>query len=83
MSCGAGRKRGLDSELLWLWNRPAAVASIQPLAWQLPYAAHALKRGRKKKKALLYIAQGTISSQLWWNMMEDNVRKRRYICTYV
>ena len=27
------------------------------------------------------IAQGTISSHLWWNMMEHNVRKR--MCTYV
>ena len=25
--------------LLWLWDRPAAVALIQPLAWELPYAA--------------------------------------------
>ena len=25
------------------------------------------------------IALGTISSHLWWNMMEDNVRKRIYI----
>ena len=27
------------------------------------------------------IAQGTISNHLWWNMMEDNMRKRMY--TYV
>ena len=24
--------------LLWLWRRPAAVALIQPLAWESPYA---------------------------------------------
>ena len=30
---------------LWLWRRPAAVAPIQPLAWELPYTAGAaLKR---------------------------------------
>ena len=28
-----------DPALLWLWGRPAAVAPIQPLAWELPYAA--------------------------------------------
>ena len=27
------------------------------------------------------IAQGTVSNHLWWNMMEDNVRKRKY--TYI
>ena len=32
------RRRGLDSALLWLWSRPAAVALIPPLAWELPYA---------------------------------------------
>ena len=28
-----------DLALLWLWYRPAAVAPIPPLAWELPYAA--------------------------------------------
>ena len=52
-SCGTGRRQGLDPVLLWLWHRPAAVALIQPLAWELPYAAGtALKsqNGKKKKK---------------------------------
>ena len=40
-----------DSALLWLWCRPAAVALIQPLAWEPPYAAgEALKKQKKKKK---------------------------------
>ena len=26
------------------------------------------------------IAQGNVSNHLWWNLMEDNVRKRMYIC---
>ena len=25
-----------DPALLWLWQRPAAAAQIQPLAWELP-----------------------------------------------
>ena len=34
--------------MLWLWLRSAAVALIQPLAWELPYATgEALKRKNK------------------------------------
>ena len=39
MSCGVGHRHGLDLMLLWLWRRPAAVAPIEPLAWEPPYAA--------------------------------------------
>ena len=47
MSCGVGRRCRSDPALLWLW--PAAVALIQPLAWELPYAMGvALKRPKKK-----------------------------------
>ena len=41
MSCGVGWRSGLDLVLLWLRQRPAAAALIQPLAWKLPYAAGA------------------------------------------
>ena len=47
MSCGVGRRCGLDPELLWLWWRLAATAPIQPLAWELPYAAGAALKGKK------------------------------------
>ena len=33
-----GHRRGSDPVLLWLWYRPAAVALIWPLAWELLYA---------------------------------------------
>ena len=36
VSSGVGRRQGSDLALLWLWHRPAAVAPIQPLAWELP-----------------------------------------------
>ena len=50
MSCGVGRRCGLDLALLWLWHRPAAVAPIKPPAWEPPYAVgEALKRKKKKK----------------------------------
>ena len=36
---------------MWLWHRPAAVALIQPLAWEPLYATDIpLKRPKKKKK---------------------------------
>ena len=42
-----------DPALLWLWLRPAAVAPIQPLAWELPYAAGmALKKKKNKRKKI-------------------------------
>ena len=51
MSCGVGRRRGLDPVLLCLWCRPGATERIGPLAWQTPYATGAaLKRQKKRKK---------------------------------
>ena len=54
MSCGVGRRHGLDPLLLRLWCRLATIAPMRPLTWELPYAA--LKRQKffffnlKKKK---------------------------------
>ena len=51
MSCGVGGRHGSDPVLLWLCSRPAAIAPVQPLVWELPYAVGvALKSGEKKKK---------------------------------
>ena len=51
MSCGVGRRPGLDPTLLWLWRRPVAIALIRTLAWESPYAAGvALQKKRPKKK---------------------------------
>ena len=46
VSCGVGRRCSSDLAVLWLWCRPAATASVRPLAWELPYATGvvALKR---------------------------------------
>ena len=38
MSYGVGRRRGLDSALLWLWCRLTATGPTGPLAWEPPYA---------------------------------------------
>ena len=51
MSCGVGCRSGSDLALPWLWCRPAAVAPIQSLAWEPPYAVGvALKRQKKRPK---------------------------------
>jgi len=50
MSCGVGRRPSWDLVLLWLWHRPAAVAQIQPLAWEPPYAMGAALKRQKNKK---------------------------------
>jgi len=51
MSCGVGRRCGLDPQLLWLWCRLEATALIRPLAWEPPCATDvALKRQPPQKK---------------------------------
>ena len=50
ISCGVGRGCISDPALLWPWCRPAAVALIQPLPQELPYAASAALKIKKKKK---------------------------------
>ena len=52
MSCDIGRRHSSDPVSLWLWYRLAAVALIQPLAWDPPYAVVGvgLKRPKKEKK---------------------------------
>ena len=42
-------EHGSDLTLLWLWCRSAAVAPIQPLAWELSYAAGTVLERKKKK----------------------------------
>jgi len=41
-----GHRRGLDPVLLWLWSRPAAVAPIAPLVWELPYVVGAALKSK-------------------------------------
>ena len=49
MSCGVVCRRSWDMVLLWPWCRPAAVALIQPLAWEFPYAAGAALKSKAKQ----------------------------------
>ena len=41
--------------MLWLWHRPAAIAPIQPLAWESPYAMGAAQEKAKRQKKLKII----------------------------
>ena len=50
VSYGVGSRRGSDPGLLWLWCRLAAIALIQPLAWEPPYATGAAVKKKKKEK---------------------------------
>ena len=50
MSCGADHRYNSDLAVLWLWHRPAATAPIQPLAWELPYAAGKALKDKKLSK---------------------------------
>ena len=53
MSYGVGHRWGSYPTLLWLWQRPAATALIQPLAWEPPYGVGAALNRQKTKKRVL------------------------------
>ena len=55
MSCGVGRRRDSDLALLWLWARPAAIAAIQPLAWNLHMPQEWPKKWQKDQKKKLKV----------------------------
>ena len=58
VSCGVGCRCGSDPALLWLWQRPAATALIQPLAWEPPYAGGAaLKSEKKERKEMAHLGR--------------------------
>ena len=48
MNCGVGSRQGSDPALLWLWCRPAVAALLGPLVWELPYAAGAVLKKKKR-----------------------------------
>ena len=50
MSYSVGCRFGSAPSLLWLWCRPAATGLIQPLAWELVYAAGTALKSKKIKE---------------------------------
>ena len=57
MSCGVGRRRGLDLALPWLWHRLAATALIRSLGLEPPYAVGVTLKGQKKKNQNIHSSQ--------------------------
>ena len=66
-STGVGHECGSDLVWRWLWHRPAAIAPIQPLAWERPYAAKSSPKKQKKKKKV----NPKINHGLWVTMMYE------------
>ena len=62
MSCGEGRRLGLDLGLLWLWCRLAATAPIPTLAWEPPYATGVALGGKKKDRSSQTLGKKLIKS---------------------
>ena len=56
VSCGIGHRHSSDLVLLWLGRRLAAVAPIQPLAWELPYAMGSALSKKSPKRLPLVLA---------------------------
>ena len=57
VSYGIVCRLGLDPILLWLWCRPAAIALIQPLAWESPNATGAALKQKKKINKIKIISE--------------------------
>ena len=65
MNCDVGCRCDLDPALLWPWHRHAAVAPIQPLAWERPYAAHVVLKCKKKKSSQILQSTSNHSSNFF------------------
>ena len=62
MSWGVDCICSSDPALPWLWYRPVVEAPIQPLAWELPYAAGVVLKKKKIDRCLLstFYAKGIV-----------------------
>ena len=71
MSCGVGcHRHGLDPGLLWLWCRPAATASIQPLAWEFPYVLGCGPKKTNKQKMVMDFVKCVLIIQFSKDILE-------------
>ena len=52
---------------MWLWCRPAAIAPMQPLARELPYAIGLALKSKKKKRRRRY---GTYEITNVWTLIQ-------------
>ena len=65
-----------DPAFLQLWHRPAAVAQIQSLVWELPYAAgEALKSKKKKERErIMFYSVDTVRILAWETTSQITLR---------
>ena len=77
MNCGVGRRCGSDPELLWLWCRPAAIALIRPLAWEIPRAKGLALKSKKKTKNKKPMGYHFIPNNMMIMMMMMMIMKNR------
>ena len=49
MICSVGHRCSSDPVMLWQWHSSAAVALIQPLAQEIPYAVGGIVKRNNKK----------------------------------
>ena len=54
LSGSVGHRHGSDPALLSLWQRPAAAAPVQSLAWEPPYAVGTALKKKTNLKQLKY-----------------------------
>ena len=57
--------------LLWLWCRLAAKALIQPLAWELPYAADVALNKKKERQNYIESSLFTRLSSLGYSLEQN------------
>ena len=50
MNCGVRCRHSSDPTLLWLWCKPATLALIGSLGWELPYVTNVPSPQKEKKK---------------------------------
>ena len=68
MSCGVGRRRGLDLELLWLCHRPASTASLGSSICRECGPKKKKEKERKKEKKHTYACICvSLSCQNWYD----------------
>ena len=70
LNCGISQKCALD--LMLLWDRLAAAAPIQSLAWELPYA---MSVALKRKKKFWVSLENCIIWQ-WFSSLSNEMRLR-------
>ena len=66
VSCGVGCRRGSDVALLRLWQRLAAVAPIQPLAWELSDAVGVALKRLNKVTLIFWLSLVLMRCQLYF-----------------